>query len=250
MYGNCVCGVFMISGRSVFISYSHDSEEYKNLVLSFSQFLRAEGIFTILDQQVLKNSPPEGWPRWMMNSLNSAENVLCICTSNYRRRFLGLEEQGKGKGGDWEGALITQALYDARSNTNKFIPILFPGATYQDIPEPLRPLTHYFLESESDYKYVSRLILNVSKSKIDAGYPSSSKTCIPEFNKNTSTGSVVKIDSQNSYSALSIWMEKLEYMLVEDAICSDPAMKFRIKKLILEAEDKILILKNKGVFRD
>jgi hypothetical protein len=38
---------------------------------------------------------------------------------------------------------------------------------------------------------------------------------------------------------LNVWREKLDFLLVEDAICVDPAMKFRLKHLITEAQDKI-----------
>jgi hypothetical protein len=40
-------------------------------------------------------------------------------------------------------------------------------------------------------------------------------------------------------SAVSIWREKLEFLLVQDAITVDPDMKFRLKHLINEAREKI-----------
>ena len=100
----------------VFISYSHDSEQHRERVLALSERLRLDGIETILDRYV-NGSPSEGWPRWMLDGLDAANRVLLICTPTYYRRFRGHEEPGKGKGVDWEGAIITLELYHARSRT-------------------------------------------------------------------------------------------------------------------------------------
>ncbi len=80
----------------VFISYRHDSDEHRERVLALSERLRQDGIETILDRYA-KGSPPEGWPRWMLNGLDFADRVLLICTQTYYRRFRGLEEPDKGK---------------------------------------------------------------------------------------------------------------------------------------------------------
>lgn len=120
-------------------------------VLGLSERLRDDGIETVLDRYVESGSPVEGWPRWMLNSLDASSHVLCACTESYYRRFRGHEEPGKGKGVDWEGAVITQMLYDARHVSSKFILVLFDPADERYIPEPLRPQTHYVLDSEAGY---------------------------------------------------------------------------------------------------
>jgi hypothetical protein len=61
---------------------------------------------------------------------------------------------------DWEGALVTQALYDARSRTNKFIPVLFARSDETHIPEPLRPQTHYLLDSKDGYQALYDALLD------------------------------------------------------------------------------------------
>jgi hypothetical protein len=139
-----------MSKRTVFISYSHDSDEHRERVLALSERLREDGIETRLDQYV-SGSPPQGWPRWMLDQLDAADFVLVICTETYYRRFRGHEKPGKGKGVDWEGALITQEIYDSRSRTLKFVPVFLSAAVEDWIPEPLRSLTHYALTSKSGY---------------------------------------------------------------------------------------------------
>jgi tetratricopeptide (TPR) repeat protein len=146
----------------VFISYSHDSDVHRERVLGLSERLRDDGIETILDRYVERGSPPEGWPRWMLNALDAATHVLCVCTESYYRRFRGHEEPNKGKGVDWEGAVITQELYDARHVSNKFIPVLFDPADELHIPEPLRSQTYYVLNSETNYQGLYDALLNQS----------------------------------------------------------------------------------------
>ena len=92
-----------------------------------SERLRRDGFDTQLDRYI-NGTPAEGWPRWMLDRLDEAAFVLVVCTETYYSRFRGHEQPDRGKGVDWEGALITQELYDARSSTLKFVPVLFDAA--------------------------------------------------------------------------------------------------------------------------
>src|SRR5437660_10464900 len=104
-----------MSAPTVFISYSHDSPEHSERVLALSERLRDDGITSHLDQYV-NGTPNNGWPRWMMDRIDEADSVIVVCTETYYKRFRGHEELGKGKGVDWEGAVITQEIYDSRSD--------------------------------------------------------------------------------------------------------------------------------------
>ncbi len=147
---------------SIFISYSHDSDEHRERVLGLSERLRADGIETILDRYVESGSPPDGWPRWMQDALDKATHVVCVCTETYHRRFLGREVPGKGKGVDWEGALMTQSLYEARSVSTKFIPVLFARTDEPYVPGPLRGQTFYVVDSDASYEALYDALLNQS----------------------------------------------------------------------------------------
>lgn len=135
----------------IFISYSHDTNAHRERVVRLSERLRADGIETCLDQYVT-GTPTEGWPRWMLNKIDWAEFILLVCTETYYRRFRGHAEPGKGKGVDWEGAVITQELYDARSATIRFVPVLFDATDERFIPEPVCGHTFYVLNSEQAYQ--------------------------------------------------------------------------------------------------
>src|SRR5919109_112831 len=145
----------------VFISYSHDSDAHRERVVGLSERLRADGIETLLDQY-LNGAPPGGWPRWMLDQLDAADAVLVVCTETSYRRFRGHEDPGKGKGVDWEGALITQELYDSRSRTSKFVPVYFEADDSRWIPEPLRAGSRFALTSENGYSDLYDVLLEQS----------------------------------------------------------------------------------------
>jgi hypothetical protein len=133
----------------VFVSYSHDSPEHKSRVRDLSDRLRREGIDSNLDQY--EQSPPEGWPRWMERQIEEADFVLVVCTATYERRYRGAEDPGRGLGGSWEGAILTQHLYEAQANNASFIPVLFTPSDGAHIPFVLRGATHYRVDTEEGY---------------------------------------------------------------------------------------------------
>lgn len=129
----------------VFVSYSHDSPAHVLRVFRFAEQLRDDGIDCELDQY--EEAPPEGWPAWMANQVRQAKYVLVVCTAAYHRRVLGTEAAGVGLGARWEGALITQDLYERGGRNDKFIPVVFDTADLEEIPDFLRHTTHYDLSN-------------------------------------------------------------------------------------------------------
>jgi tetratricopeptide (TPR) repeat protein len=142
----------------VFISYTHDSPEHMDRVLDFANRLRAEGVDANLDQY--ETSPPEGWPRWTNRQIEEADYVLVACTETYQGRFNGTDESGKGLGAKWEGAIITQALYDAEGNNAKFVPVLFSRDDSSHVPNVLRGVMSYDLSSEGGFVELYRRLTN------------------------------------------------------------------------------------------
>lgn len=145
----------------VFISYSQDSPEHEDRALAFSNRLRADGIDCNLDQYEI--SPPEGWPRWMDRQIQEADFVLLICTPTYFRRVTGQEQPGIGNGVAWESTLIYQYIYNSGTINNKFIPVLFEGASISDIPVPLQGASHYSVFTEAGYTDLCRRLRNQPK---------------------------------------------------------------------------------------
>jgi hypothetical protein len=126
----------------VFISYSHDSREHCDQVFEFAQQLRRDGIDARLDQ--FEELPAQGWPLWCARQILDAGYVLLICTEIYRKRFLGLEEFGNGRGVKWEAKVIQNILYYEEINTG-FIPVLFNDSDSRCVPETVREASWYLI---------------------------------------------------------------------------------------------------------
>ena len=116
----------------VFISYSHDSDEHCALVLQFSDQLREDGIDCYIDQYI-NCSPKEGWQRWMKRQIKEADFVLIVCTEHYLLRFDGEDREG-GRGVTYEGAIITQLLYDEFQENTKFLPVIPDDGSIDNVP--------------------------------------------------------------------------------------------------------------------
>jgi len=123
-------------------------------VLKLAKRLRAEGVPTEVDQ--FHESPPEGWPRWTLDQVEQSQYVLVICTQTYNLRFRGKEAPGTGRGVKWEGAVITQELYDAETLNATFVPVLLKSADAQHIPILLKGVTHYDLSQKDGFTNLLR----------------------------------------------------------------------------------------------
>jgi hypothetical protein len=120
----------------IFISYSHDSDAHRALVLTLANRLRADGLNCQIDQYV-NGFPPEGWQRWMETQVEQADFVLVMCTPVYLRRYRGLEREG-GHGVTFEGVVISQSLYDHYYHNTKFVPVMPDAGSLEDVPLPLK----------------------------------------------------------------------------------------------------------------
>ena len=140
----------------VFVSYSHDSREHMDRVLALCDRLRREGVAAELDQY--EPVPPEGWPLWTARKVEQADFVLIVCTETYRRRFDGREEACKGLGVRWEGAAVVQALYEAGTQNDKFLPVVFSPTDEAHIPSPLRSTTRFLVSEEDGYEQLYRYL--------------------------------------------------------------------------------------------
>jgi hypothetical protein len=147
--------------KKVFISYAHEKDSHNEKVFELSERLRSEGIDCSIDQYEI--SPPEGWARWCRNQIKQADFVLVVCTETYERRFDGSESRGTGAGVKWEGAIITQELYDSEGSNTKFIPVVFDSYDIKYIPTEMRSGTYYILNSETEYDDLYRHITNQPK---------------------------------------------------------------------------------------
>lgn len=138
---------------SAFVSYSHESEPHKARVADLATRLRTDGIDCELDQWVA--SPPEGWPNWMIKRITNSKFVIVVCTERYFKRVTGLDEE-RGLGSRWEGALITQELYETGGSNTKFVPVIFQAEDDKWRPPFLRGATYYDVSTATGYEQLYR----------------------------------------------------------------------------------------------
>lgn len=138
----------------VFISYSHDSPEHCGFVRNLSDSLRRDGLDCQIDLYIT-GFPPEGWQLWMEKQVEKADFVLLVCTHTYLRRYRGEERIG-GHGVTFEGAIISQTLYDHYGHNPKFIPIIPDSGSLDNVPLPLKRYSTYCLPD--DYGKLYRLL--------------------------------------------------------------------------------------------
>ena len=150
-----------VNDKKLFISYSHDSEPHKQRVLDLAQQLRVDGIDVSLDRFV--QSPPEGWPLWMLRQIDWADYVLCIFTERYHERCLGNQKPGEGKGVAWESTIMFNSLYGNPHFNTKFVPIVFDSGDEKWIVPPMHGFSHFRIQkldlsAPGGYQDVYRLV--------------------------------------------------------------------------------------------
>lgn len=152
-----------MAATKVFISYAHESSALSDFVLKLANDLRKNNIDAEIDQY--EESPPEGWPKWMMRQIQEAEYVLVFCSKLFYDRANDFSGGSQGLGAKWETSLILQQLYEANTNNSKYIPVIINKDSSVFIPLPLKPYTYYNLENADDKERLLNRLKGQSKSK-------------------------------------------------------------------------------------
>ncbi len=127
--------------QKVFISYAWESDEFKHSVWELATWIvkKGEGKIEVeIDQKYSITAPPEGWPAWMTKQVKQSDIVLIVCSPKYCRRFEKKESNpDTGRGVLFEGAIITQELYNSQLNNTRFYPILPDNGIPSHVPSLL-----------------------------------------------------------------------------------------------------------------
>lgn len=145
----------------VFISYSHQNEQYEKKILEFANHLRSEGIDANID--LYEEAPAEGWPRWMENQIKYSDFVLVVSSKSYYDKcYL---ESNISKGISWEVNIVYQYIYDASSNNSKFISVYFDKDEEQYILTPLKSFTFYNVGKKEEFDKLYWRLRGISKTQ-------------------------------------------------------------------------------------
>ena len=146
-----------MGGKTVFISYSHDSAEHAERVRGLHASLSRDGCTCRLD--VFKDSD-EDWPTWMTRQLLEADFILCVVTETYERRFRDKELPDVGRGVGWEATLIRRLLYSKKLHNDSIFPVIFSGTDRQHTPIELADYDLFTLTGDEGYVALLRKLLN------------------------------------------------------------------------------------------
>ena len=122
----------------VFISYAHESDEFRNQVKELANWLGQQGCEMLTDHPYLYRPPREGWQAWMLSCIQKANVVLVVCTESFRSGFEKTGPVNSGFGRTYESVILTQDLYDDAMQNDKIYPILPDGGDRKNIPIILR----------------------------------------------------------------------------------------------------------------
>lgn len=90
----------------VFISYAHESPEFRQSVKELADYLRSRGICIITDHPYENRSPQGGWQAWMQRCVEDSDLVLVVCTPKYKSSFEKRDAHlPEGFGRTWEAAI-------------------------------------------------------------------------------------------------------------------------------------------------
>lgn len=130
----------------VFISYSHDTEPYKDWILALATRLVANGVDVVLDQWDLTLGGD--LPRFMETGLTAAQRVLAVCTEPY------VSKANAGRGGvGYEKMILTaQLMHDI--STDRIIPIIRSNALVPPVPTFLA--SRVYIDFRDDLQYEAR----------------------------------------------------------------------------------------------
>ena len=143
----------------VFISYAHESAAFRASVKEFADWFGRNGCNVLTDHGYGYRPPPDGWQAWMQGCIDKADIVLVVCTPKLRARYEKTAAPDSGRGATYEGAIVTQHIYDAAMRNTKFYPVLPNGGNENDIPTTLKSWWngHWF---PSGYEGIRRMIFD------------------------------------------------------------------------------------------
>lgn len=142
----------MTTPATVFISYAWESDAFRAQVKALRDYLLANGVAVVSDFDHAIKPPELGWAVWMQQSIQDAAVVLVVCSASYKPRFEKRAASTSGKGVAWEGAVITQDLYNAAQRNNKFFPVFPDPFNFDHCPMALEAWCngHAFPSKQAD----------------------------------------------------------------------------------------------------
>lgn len=106
-----------VADKSVFISYSHDTEEHRSWVREVAEYFVKNGVDAFFDQWDLEYG--DDLALFMEKGITEADRVILVCTDAY------IQKANEGQGGvGYERTIVTSEMMGDAAQRRKFIPIV------------------------------------------------------------------------------------------------------------------------------
>ena len=138
----------MENPKSIFISYSQDSDAHSQKVLALVEELEAAGFRCAVDQTVGSEAVAEGLSNWMHRSILSADYILVICSERYYKIVHNNIELDVEVPGRFESVLSYGDIYQSVVLSRKLIPVILDAYFRKSVPEPLADRRAFLLNDE------------------------------------------------------------------------------------------------------
>lgn len=127
----------------VFVSYAHDDESHKQLVVRFWAFLRSCGVDAHVD--IAAADRPQDWPLWMTEQISNADYVAIVASPAYRERAGVQPDPNEGRGVQFEASVIRDLYYaNQKSGRERFVSVVLPGRSPEELPLWLGPASRTY----------------------------------------------------------------------------------------------------------
>lgn len=202
----------------VFVSYSHQDDPWKERVVKHLKVLAAEGIDVWDDRRIAAGAD---WAGEIESTLADCDLALLLVSADFltSRFILGQE--------------VPPLLQRRQGQGIRVIPLILSPCAWSRIP---------WLSSiqarPKDGKPLSGMSRHAAEAAL-AGLAGEIADLLLQPISKSSSLPTPRSSGAASSPAAAIWREKLEYLRVQEAICSDPAQRFTLKKQIEEAETKL-----------
>lgn len=138
----------MEDSKSIFISYSQDSDLHAQKVLALAEELEAAGYRCWVDQMVGHEAFSEGMSTWMNRCVLKADHVLIVCSDRYHKLIHGEIATDTAALGGFESVFSHGDIYQSVVLVKKLIPVIFDEFFRKSVPEPLAERRVFLLEQD------------------------------------------------------------------------------------------------------
>lgn len=145
--------------KKIFISHaSNDPDWPETKICELATKLKESGAHVLLDywherDVVRGNLSPAEWREWMLESLDSSDHVLCLCTPRYFALALRDVQEEAGRGIAFEVSEMESRFYEKKQRNNRWCVLIKHDGVIEDqvIPRAMRnDCPRYSLSSQED----------------------------------------------------------------------------------------------------